>query len=560
MPFWRFTVLTALGCIPWVFMLAFIGKQAGDHWESWKEHLHYVDYAVIAAIVIGVVWLFVRYRRRRGARPPPSMPPELLQVAALGPDPGRGRAAAGLLVRARRRGAVAAGLGGREWAPERRKELEVALHAGALARAGAGVVAAAAGRADARAVAGAAGDRRATCWSGRSRSGSAGRSGWRRGCCVRRRARCAAGGRGAGARRAAGAGRGARRRGARRGWRSGSRRPRRSSRACRGPARRSPPRGRSGYSRAEASRLSFGVAGPVLAGATALKAWRGRQRRRPRLVATGGAAAFAGHARPRCALVGLERRRPLWPYAAERGAARGRHPRRALPSGAVSTDAYARSGVDQHAADRAVAALVGVLKTIDTGKRVALGARVSGHYAAVLEVAPNLGIAVGTDGVGSKLILAEQTGRYDTVGIDCVAMNVNDVVCVGAEPIALLDYLAVEQADPEVMEQIGIGLKNGAELAGVEIPGGEVAILPELIRGHPSPNGFDLTATCFGTVALDQIDHRRRRSPRRRADRPARAAACTRTPTRSPAARSRTCRSTARSRAARSPTRCSSRP
>jgi phosphoribosylformylglycinamidine cyclo-ligase len=170
----------------------------------------------------------------------------------------------------------------------------------------------------------------------------------------------------------------------------------------------------------------------------------------------------------------------------------------------MSTDAYARSGVDQHAADRAVAALVGVLKTIDTGK-ASRSVLASGHYAAVLEVAPNLGIAVGTDGVGSKLILAEQTGRYDTVGIDCVAMNVNDVVCVGAEPIALLDYLAVEQADPAVMEQIGIGLKNGAEQAGVEIPGGEVAILPELIQGHPSPNGFDLTATCFGTVALDQL-------------------------------------------------------
>src|SRR6185503_4804088 len=67
------------------------------------------------------------------------------------------------------------------------------------------------------------------------------------------------------------------------------------------------------------------------------------------------------------------------------------------------------------------------------------------------------------------------------------------------------DYLAVERADPRVIEQIGIGLKRGAELAGVEIPGGEVAILPELIKGHPSPNGFDLTATCFGTVALDAI-------------------------------------------------------
>jgi phosphoribosylformylglycinamidine cyclo-ligase len=84
-------------------------------------------------------------------------------------------------------------------------------------------------------------------------------------------------------------------------------------------------------------------------------------------------------------------------------------------------------------------------------------------------------------------------------------MNVNDVVCVGAEPLALLDYIAVERADPDVLAQIGLGLKTGAEQAGVEIPGGEVAVLPELIRGHPSPHGFDLTATCFGTVALDQI-------------------------------------------------------
>ena len=170
----------------------------------------------------------------------------------------------------------------------------------------------------------------------------------------------------------------------------------------------------------------------------------------------------------------------------------------------MSTDAYARSGVDQNAADRAVSALVGVLRTIDTG-RASRSVLASGHYAAVLEVAPNLGIAVGTDGVGSKLIVAEQLGRYDSVGIDCVAMNVNDVICVGAEPIALLDYIAVEQADPDVLAAIGRGLKAGAEQAGVEIPGGEVAILPELIRGHPSPNGFDLTATCFGTVALDAL-------------------------------------------------------
>jgi membrane protein DedA with SNARE-associated domain len=65
MPFWRFTVLTVAGCIPWVLLLTFIGKQAGDNWEKWKDNLHYVDYAVLAAIVLGVVWLFVRNRRRR---------------------------------------------------------------------------------------------------------------------------------------------------------------------------------------------------------------------------------------------------------------------------------------------------------------------------------------------------------------------------------------------------------------------------------------------------------------------------------------------------------------
>jgi phosphoribosylformylglycinamidine cyclo-ligase len=84
-------------------------------------------------------------------------------------------------------------------------------------------------------------------------------------------------------------------------------------------------------------------------------------------------------------------------------------------------------------------------------------------------------------------------------------MNVNDVVCVGAEPLAVLDYLAVERAEPEALAAIGRGLKTGAEAAGVEIPGGELAVLPELIRGHPSPHGFDLCATCVGTVDLDAI-------------------------------------------------------
>ena len=168
------------------------------------------------------------------------------------------------------------------------------------------------------------------------------------------------------------------------------------------------------------------------------------------------------------------------------------------------SDAYAAAGVDARGASRALRGLIEVLSSIEPGRPSR--ARIApGHYANVLEVAPNLGIALSTDGVGSKVIVAEQTGRFDTVGIDCIAMNVNDVVCVGAEPIAVLDYLAVEEADPDMLRAIAVGLKTGAEAAGVEIPGGELAQLPDLIRGHPSPHGFDLTGACVGTVALDAL-------------------------------------------------------
>ena len=168
------------------------------------------------------------------------------------------------------------------------------------------------------------------------------------------------------------------------------------------------------------------------------------------------------------------------------------------------TGSYADAGVDTAQADRGVAALVDVLKTIDPG-RSSLAVSLPGHYASVIRITPELGIALATDSVGSKVIVAEQAGRFDTIGIDCVAMNVNDLICVGAEPLALLDYIAVEEADTELLRQLAIGLKTGAEAAGVEIPGGEVCQIPEVIKGHPSPNGFDLVGSAFGTVQLSEI-------------------------------------------------------
>jgi phosphoribosylformylglycinamidine cyclo-ligase len=167
-------------------------------------------------------------------------------------------------------------------------------------------------------------------------------------------------------------------------------------------------------------------------------------------------------------------------------------------------DAYAAAGVDSHRADAGVEAIVSVLSQIDPG-RPSLAVPLPGHYASVIRIGPNQGIALATDSVGSKLIVAEATRRFDTIGIDCVAMNVNDLVCVGAEPLALLDYIAVEAADPELLRALATGIATGAAEAGVEVPGGEVCQIPEVLRGHPSPYGFDLVGSAFGTVALDRI-------------------------------------------------------
>lgn len=163
-----------------------------------------------------------------------------------------------------------------------------------------------------------------------------------------------------------------------------------------------------------------------------------------------------------------------------------------------ASDAYAKAGVDQGAADSAVAGLVRALGAIQLG-RPSAQVPLPGHYASVIRIDERTGIALSTDGVGTKLVLAEQLGRFDTIGIDCVAMNVNDVICVGAEPLAMLDYIAIEKADPAVCEEIGVGLARGAEKAGIEIPGGELAQLGQLVRG------VDVSGACFGTVALDAI-------------------------------------------------------
>jgi len=164
----------------------------------------------------------------------------------------------------------------------------------------------------------------------------------------------------------------------------------------------------------------------------------------------------------------------------------------------VSQDAYTRAGVSQRHADAAVAALLSHLSRIETGKPSRV-VPLPGHYASVLRIDERTGVAFGADGVGTKMVLAEQLGRFETIGIDCIAMNVNDLVCVGAEPIALVDTILCRSANAEVIGAIGEGLRRGAELAGIEIPGGEIAQVGDVV------SGWELSGSAIGLVGLDAI-------------------------------------------------------
>jgi phosphoribosylformylglycinamidine cyclo-ligase len=121
-----------------------------------------------------------------------------------------------------------------------------------------------------------------------------------------------------------------------------------------------------------------------------------------------------------------------------------------------------------------------------------------GYFANVIDIG-GIGLAICTDGVGSKSIIAQMMNRYDTIGIDCIAMNVNDAICVGARPISMVDYIAIENADADILGAIAIGLAAGAKEAGISICGGEIAPLKDVVRG------FDLVGMAVGIVPLDRI-------------------------------------------------------
>jgi len=126
-----------------------------------------------------------------------------------------------------------------------------------------------------------------------------------------------------------------------------------------------------------------------------------------------------------------------------------------------------------------------------------------GHYAGMIDIGDRA-LTVHADGVGTKVLIAQMMEKYDTIGIDCIAMNVNDIICVGSEPIALIDYLALEKPNRDIVKGIMKGFAKGAEEAQISIVGGETAIMPDVIKGIDG-RGFDLVGLAIGIIDKDKV-------------------------------------------------------
>ncbi|MBI4596326.1 MAG: phosphoribosylformylglycinamidine cyclo-ligase [Candidatus Tectomicrobia bacterium] len=165
---------------------------------------------------------------------------------------------------------------------------------------------------------------------------------------------------------------------------------------------------------------------------------------------------------------------------------------------------YGHAGVDTVAEEEGLKKLVtrlkGTVRLSDNAVMLDFG-----YFANVLDLGNNLGLAISTDGVGTKIIVAQMMEKYDTIGIDCIAMNVNDILCVGAKPISMVDYIAVQSPDTHLLEEIAKGLYEGAKISKISIPAGEIAQIKEMIKSEKEGMGFDLVGTAVGLVPLDRI-------------------------------------------------------
>ncbi len=126
-----------------------------------------------------------------------------------------------------------------------------------------------------------------------------------------------------------------------------------------------------------------------------------------------------------------------------------------------------------------------------------------GHYSGLITIGNNV-LALHTDGVGTKVLVAQQMKCFDTIGIDCIAMNVNDIICTGAQPFAFVDYIGLKKVNDELVKEVMKGLIAGAKAARIAIVGGETSIVPELLAGDAGET-FDLSGTAIGMTKNNNL-------------------------------------------------------
>jgi phosphoribosylformylglycinamidine cyclo-ligase len=173
-------------------------------------------------------------------------------------------------------------------------------------------------------------------------------------------------------------------------------------------------------------------------------------------------------------------------------------------AGPNGRSAYAEAGVDEEREQDAFAKVMRpwLARTqVRSPMVTSITGLSSGYFATIMHLPPGPPLAVTTDGVGTKILIAREANRWEPVGVDCVANNVNDLICVGAVPVALLDYVATDRIDEGVLDEVARGLFLGAELAGIAIPGGEIAQVGAMMA-DPAGGGpmLDLVGTAIGAL------------------------------------------------------------
>ena len=164
---------------------------------------------------------------------------------------------------------------------------------------------------------------------------------------------------------------------------------------------------------------------------------------------------------------------------------------------------YKKVGVDSAEIKESQGAIGRIISSTHNLQKLAKVVHGFGHYAGIVQIPGNKFLATHTDGVGTKILVANMLKKYDTIGIDCIAMNVNDIICIGATPISFVDYIAANKNNQHIFKQVVKGLVKGARQAQVPIIGGETAIMPDLFSGNNF--AMDLAGTVVGILSKKEM-------------------------------------------------------